>query len=68
MILTLMLVASIYNGREGVTTRRRLVIMDNGGQLSTLTKESHDEEVQRSVIKRKLGQLEVTYQREVRVF
>ena len=68
MILPLMLVASIYNDREGVTSGRRLVIMDNGGRLSALKKESPDGEEQGSVIKGKLDQLEITYQREVRVF
>ena len=68
MILPLMLTASIYNDGEEVTSGRRLVIMDNGGRLSALKKESHDGEEQRSVIKGKLGQLEVSYQRKVRVF
>ena len=60
-----MLAISIYNGKEGVPSGRRLVIIDNGGRLSALKKESHDGEEQGSVIKGKLGQLKVTYQREV---
>ena len=63
-----MLVVSIYNGGKEVTSGRRLVIINNGGRLLALKKESHDGEEQGSVIKGKLGQLEVTYQREVRVF
>ena len=44
MIFPLMLVVSIYNGGEEVTFGRRLIIMDNGGRLSTLKKENHDGE------------------------
>ena len=39
-----MLVVSIYNGGEEVTSGRRLVIMDSGGRLSALKKGNHDGE------------------------
>ena len=44
MIFPLMLVVSIYNGGEGVTSGRRLVIMDSGRWLSALNKGNHNDE------------------------
>ena len=41
MIPPLMLAVSIYNDGEGVTSGRRLIIMDNGGRLSAQNKENH---------------------------